>query len=66
MLTYIVPGVTCGHCKSAIETEVSQVPGVARVEVDIVSKRVEVEGHAPDDAELAAIAEAGYEEVQPA
>ena len=66
MLTYVVPGVTCGHCKSAIEGEVSQVPGVSRVEVDIESKRVVVEGDATEDAVLAAIAEAGYEEVQPA
>ncbi len=66
MLTYVVPGVTCGHCKSAIEGEVSQVPGVSRVEVDIESKRVVVEGDAREDAVLAAIAEAGYEEVQPA
>ena len=66
MLTYIVPGVTCGHCKSAIESEVAQVPGVSSVEVDIESKRVVVEGHAPEIAVVAAIAEAGYEEVQPA
>ena len=64
-LTYVVPGVTCGHCKSAIETEVGQVPGVERVEVDIESKRVVIEGSAAEDALIAAIAEAGYEEVQP-
>ncbi len=66
MSTYIVPAIHCEHCKSAIEDEVSQVPGVSRVEVDIDSKRVVVEGDAPEDAVLAAIAEAGYEEVQPA
>ncbi len=66
MSTYIVPAIHCGHCKSAIEEEVSQVPGVSRVEVDIESKRVTVEGDAPEDSVLAAIAEAGYEEVQPA
>ncbi len=66
MLTYIVPAIHCGHCKNAIESEVSQVPGVSRVEVDIDSKRVLVEGEPAEDAVLAAIAEAGYEEVQPA
>ena len=62
--TYAVPGVTCGHCKMAIENEVSQVPGVERVDVDIEAKRVAVDGSAEEDAIFAAIAEAGYE-VQP-
>jgi copper chaperone len=64
-LTYVVPGVTCGHCKSAIESEVAKVPGVERVEVDIESKRAVIDGTAPEEAVVAAIAEAGYDEVQP-
>ena len=59
--TYGVPGVTCGHCKSAIESEVGQVPGVERVEVDLDAKTVVIEGTADADAVVAAIAEAGYE-----
>ena len=66
MLTYVVPGVSCGHCKNAIEEEVGQVPGVSRVEVDIESKRVVVEGEPSEDAVVAAIVEAGYQEVRPA
>ena len=62
--TYAVPGVTCGHCKMAIENEVGQVPGVERVEVDVAAKRVDIDGTAEEDAIFAAIAEAGYE-VQP-
>ena len=65
MQTYTVPGVTCGHCKNAIEGEVAQVPGVSRVEVDIETKRVVVEGDAAQQAVMAAIVEAGYDEVQP-
>jgi copper chaperone len=64
MLTYVVPDISCGHCKASIEGGVSQVPGVDRVEVDIESKRVVVEGEASDEAVVAAIVEAGYEEVQ--
>ena len=63
-LSYVVPAVHCGHCKNAIEGEVSQVPGVTHVEVDVDTKRVVVEGDAAEDAVVAAIAEAGYEEVQ--
>ncbi|HLF41163.1 MAG TPA: cation transporter [Acidimicrobiia bacterium] len=59
--TYSVPGISCGHCKAAIETEVGQVPGVERVEVDIAAKTVLVEGTAEDDAVRAAVDEAGYD-----
>lgn len=65
MLTYVVEEISCGHCKAAIEGGVSQVPGVDRVEVDIESKTVVVEGNASAEAVVAAIVEAGYEDVQP-
>jgi len=56
---YFVPSISCAHCKSSIETEVSKVTGVAEVHVDIDSKTVTVVGGA-DDAIRAAIDEAGY------
>jgi copper chaperone CopZ len=59
--TYVVPGITCGHCKSAIEGEVAGLAGVDSVEVDITSKQVVVVGSASDAAVRAAIVEAGYE-----
>lgn len=59
--TYLVPGITCGHCKSAIEGEVAGVDGVDAVEVDITTKQVIVTGSPSDDAVRAAIVEAGYE-----
>ncbi|MEX2195703.1 MAG: heavy-metal-associated domain-containing protein [Thermoleophilaceae bacterium] len=61
-LTYAVPGVSCGHCVVAITEEVSQVAGVASVDVDLAAKRVDVGGHDLDDAAIRdAIDEAGYE-----
>lgn len=63
-LNYLVPAIHCGHCKAAIESEVGGVAGVDRVEVDIDAKRVTVEGDATEEAVLAAISEAGYDEVQ--
>jgi copper chaperone len=61
-LTYAVPGVSCGHCESAIDEEVRQVPGVTGVEVDLDSKRVTVRGNRLDaSAVRAAIADAGYD-----
>lgn len=59
--TYDVPGISCGHCKTAIEGEVSKLDGVDRVEVDIDAKTVTVEGPASDDEVRAAIDEAGYD-----
>ena len=61
MPTYVVPGISCDHCKAAIESEVSQVPGVDRVEVDVAARTVRVEGDADDAAVRAAIDEAGYD-----
>jgi copper chaperone CopZ len=61
-LSYSVPGMSCGHCKAAITNEVSQVAGVASVDVHLDDKRVVVRGESlSDDAIRAAIDEAGYE-----
>ena len=59
--TYTVPGITCGHCKAAIEGEVGGLDGVTSVVVDVDTKQVAVVGTASDDAVRAAIVEAGYE-----
>ncbi len=61
--TWVVSDVTCGHCKAAIEGEVAKVPGVERVDVNIESKRVTVEGNVARDDVVAAIVEAGYDEI---
>jgi copper chaperone CopZ len=64
-ITYSVPGMSCGHCRAAITTEVSAVPGVETVEVDLDTKLVAISGENLDDAALvAAIDEAGYEAVR--
>lgn len=59
--TYSVPGISCDHCKTAIEGEVRMVAGVESVSVDVAGKTVTVVGEAPDEAVRAAIDEAGYE-----
>ena len=60
-VTYSVPGISCDHCKVAIETELVGVDGVARVSVDVPGRTVTVEGSADDATLRAAIDEAGYE-----
>ncbi len=61
--TYTVTGMTCGHCVSAVTEEVTAVPGVTAVDVDLASGRLTVTSDAPvdDDAVRAAVDEAGYE-----
>lgn len=61
MQTYSVPGISCGHCKTAIEGEVAKVAGVTAVTVDIEAKTVQVDGTADDAAIRAAIDNAGYD-----
>ena len=52
----------CAHCVAAVQEEVSAVPGVESVTVDLETKRVDVTGERLDDAAIrAAIEEAGYE-----
>ncbi len=61
-VTYSVPGVSCEHCRRAIEGEVSQVDGVQSVDVDLEAKTVTVSGDPLDEqAIVGAIDEAGYE-----
>ena len=60
--TYLVEGMSCGHCRAAVAEEVERVPGVASVDVDLASGRVTVHGQGVDDrAVRAAIDAAGYE-----
>ena len=60
-----VPDVSCQHCVNAITQEVSALPGVARVQVALDTKTVTVEHgeQVTTDAIIAAINEAGYDEV---
>jgi copper chaperone CopZ len=62
ILVYTVPGMSCEHCEAAVAEEVSAVPGVDRVDVDLATKLVTVHGTNLDDSRLRdAIEEAGYE-----
>ena len=54
---------SCDHCANAVTAEVSKLPGVTDVEVDVAGGKVKITAASlPGDAELrAAIEEAGYE-----
>lgn len=60
---YTVTGLTCQHCVTAVTEEVSEIPGVTGVQVDLDSGRVRISSAQPlpEAAVRAAITEAGYE-----
>ncbi|WP_198359514.1 heavy-metal-associated domain-containing protein [Streptomyces fildesensis] len=60
--TYTVTGMTCGHCVSSVTDEVTKVPGVRSVDVDLATGQVTVGADGPldDTAVAAAVEEAGY------
>ena len=60
--TFRVEGMTCEHCRNAVTTEVSAVPGVQAVTVDIEAGTVTVSADQPVDQSdiAAAVDEAGY------
>jgi copper chaperone len=61
--TYTVTGMTCGHCAQAVTGELTALPGVADVRVDLGTGAVTVTSAAPlaDEQVRAAVDEAGYE-----
>ena len=69
MTTYLVAGMTCEHCVTAVRDEIGRLDGVARVEVDLAPgsvSRVTVESSAPPPAHTVreAVAEADYELIE--
>ena len=60
---YTVTGMTCAHCVRAVTDEVSRLPGVRQVDVDLTTGAVDVTSDQPlpTDAVRAAVDEAGYE-----
>ena len=61
--TINVSGMTCGHCVSAVTMELSLLPSVTEVEVDLENGQVTITSDiAMDQTQVAtAIDEAGYE-----
>ena len=56
-----VSGMTCGHCKTAVEGALKRVSGVSKVEVDLAHGSAQVEGDGVNpDALIAAVQDEGY------
>jgi copper chaperone len=64
--TLNVTGMSCGHCKAAVEDELNELPGVERAAADVERGTVEVsfdEGKVTIEDLNGAIEEAGYKVV---
>lgn len=59
--TYTVSGMTCGHCVHAVKSEVSAIPGVTAVELNLEDAKLQVTSDQPIDFDrlVEAVAEAG-------
>ena len=58
--TFIVTGMTCGHCENAVTRAVKQVDPQAEVSIDRAANRVEVQSEQTRERLSQAIAEEGY------
>lgn len=59
-----VEGMSCMHCVHAIKTAVGSLPGIGKVEVDLMGKKVEVAfdpAQVDNQSIIEKITEAGYE-----
>jgi copper chaperone CopZ len=45
--TFTIPNISCGHCTSAIESELKDLEGIVDVQSDIAQKTVTVEWQSP-------------------
>jgi copper chaperone len=58
--TFIVSGMTCGHCEKAVTRAVKQIDPQAEIKIDRVAGKVEVESAQARELLVNAIVEEGY------
>jgi copper chaperone CopZ len=63
---FTISGMTCQHCVASVTEEVTELPGVTEVDVDLASGRLHVVGDVTAERVQAAVAEAGSYTAQPA
>jgi copper ion binding protein len=61
--TYLVGGMSCGHCAASVSEEVGKLRGVRDIDVDVETRRLVVTSEAPLPVEQIthAVQEAGFE-----
>ncbi len=61
MIELEITGMTCGHCKTAVENALKSVSGVSDVTVELEAGKASVTGLADLKALIAAVTEEGYQ-----
>ena len=59
-----IEGMSCGHCKAAVEKALKDVGGVETAVVDLEKKQAVVTGSAAMEAMREAVEDAGYDVVE--
>jgi len=60
MMELTLPDISCGHCVKTVTQTVQALDPAATVQVDLASKRVQIESTVPRDQIEAALREEGY------
>lgn len=55
-----ITGMSCGHCVAAVTKALKSVPGTQEAQVDLASGSATVQGSAPPEALVKAVADEGY------
>jgi copper chaperone len=60
MIEFKVPAISCGHCVRSVNEAVHEIDPQAKVDVDLATKKVQVQSSADRAALAEALTEAGY------
>ena len=60
MINWTIPTLSCGHCVAAVTRTVQRVDPAAKVEIDLATKRVQIESARDPEAFRAPLADEGY------
>jgi copper chaperone len=60
MIELTLPAMSCSHCERSVTNAVKRVDAVAKVQVDLSTKRVRIESALPAESFKAALADEGY------
>ncbi|WP_333894427.1 heavy-metal-associated domain-containing protein [Mycolicibacterium gadium] len=61
--TVTVTGMSCGHCATSVREEITEIPGVRSVDVDLASGSVTIDSDSALEADAikTAVEDAGYQ-----
>lgn len=60
MIMFHIPDMSCGHCKAKVEKTIHALDPAARIEFDMVARRISVESNTDAARVQAALADVGY------